>query len=186
MNGYTIKATGLKVGTKIKTARVYKGKEIIADAEVDEGDVSLTLRVPGSIDEETCKILVGEVGNKFSKNDAPINEPTVKAEKAKKEPGTPKAKKVVEDVLLGKLPKTLDLYKMQLNWTKAGGTKEAPIKAVKFCLCGCGGVVERNFLPGHDARLKGQLIRTADKNRNQIMTELGWEKYIAKGQPKAE
>lgn len=188
MQGYTIKATGLKTGTTIKTARVYKGKDIVADAEVDGSDVSLVLRDPNSIDEETCKILVGEIENKFNKPDAPIKEPT--ESKGKRQKAEPKAsgekrvakpKMVKEDVLLGKLPKTLELYKKQLGWTPAGGTKEAPIKAVKFCLCGCGTIVERNFLPGHDARFKGQLIRTTDKNRNAIMTELGWDKYITKG-----
>ena len=41
-----------------------------------------------------------------------------------------------------------------------------PAKAVKTtadgkCLCGCGEKVTREFLPGHDARYKGQLIKAA-------------------------
>lgn len=184
MDGYSIKATGLKTGTQIKTCRVYKGKTVIADAEVDDGHVTLALRTPRSETDEVIRTLIDEVAAKFAPKDAPIMEETHKAAAAPKAPRVAKPKAEVPDVLLGKLPKTLDEYKAQLGWTPASGTKEAPIKAVKKCLCGCGAVVERNFLPGHDARFKGQLIRTKDPNRNAIMKEIGWEKYISSGQPK--
>lgn len=178
MKGFTIKATGLKTGTNEKTCRVYKGNVIVADASVDcVGTVEFALRVPRSETDEVVKGLIAEIQEKFKAPAAPIKEPTPKAEKPVR---VKKVKMVPADVLIDVLPATLDEYKAQLGWTPAGGTKEAPIKAVKFCLCGCGKMVERTFLPGHDARFKGQLIRTKSPNRNQIMKDLGWEKYITR------
>jgi len=180
MNGFTIKATGLKTGTNERTCRVYKGKGnvIVADASCDcTGTVQFTLRTPKSETDEVVKGLIAEIQEKFKTPDAPVREVTPKAAKP---PRVKKEKVVQADVLMGKLPKTLDAYKKKLGWTPASGTKEAPIKEVHYCLCGCGGLCARNFLPGHDARFKGQLIRTKDPYRNAIMKDLGWEKYIGR------
>lgn len=42
----------------------------------------------------------------------------------------------------------------------------------KTCECGCGAEVARRFKPGHDARLKGRLLRAAKSNRS-------WEREAA-------
>ena len=45
------------------------------------------------------------------------------------------------------------------------------------CLCGCGAVVERRFLPGHDAKLKSRLIRLSlqgDAEATSRLETLGW------------
>lgn len=56
-------------------------------------------------------------------------------------------------------------------------TKRAP----SICLCGCGGTTSGGrFLPGHDAKLKGALIRasrTGDAAATQKLHDLGWGKY---------
>ena len=35
----------------------------------------------------------------------------------------------------------------------------ARVRPSRSCVCGCGGVTQRSFVPGHDARLKGLIIR---------------------------
>lgn len=50
-----------------------------------------------------------------------------------------------------------------------------PIQRV--CLCGCGAVVRRRFLPGHDARLKSRLLRlwaNGDVDAAEQLRALGW------------
>jgi len=63
------------------------------------------------------------------------------------------------------------------------------------CGCGCGGMTGGGkFLPGHDAKLKGRLIRQCregtevqKKKARAMLEELGWAKYIPKDVPaKAE
>lgn len=60
---------------------------------------------------------------------------------------------------------------------------------VRTCECGCGVAVARRFKPGHDGRLKGQLIRTIRAARQladakaedaaiQRMAKLGWAKFV--------
>lgn len=67
-----------------------------------------------------------------------------------------------------------------------------PAKAAKpqvECGCGCGVLVNRRFLPGHDGRLKGDLIRRIKAARTlgsheledeavARMSDLGWTKFI--------
>lgn len=36
--------------------------------------------------------------------------------------------------------------------------KKAPLNPTGKCLCGCAGVTERRFLPGHDAKLHGMVV----------------------------
>ena len=38
-------------------------------------------------------------------------------------------------------------------------TEASAAKRTKTCLCGCGGTTGGNFLPGHDARVKGMLLK---------------------------
>lgn len=53
---------------------------------------------------------------------------------------------------------------------------------IKSCLCGCGSVTKGGkFAPGHDARLKGRLIRahrSGDTTAQQQLVELGWGRFI--------
>lgn len=35
----------------------------------------------------------------------------------------------------------------------------ARTRPLSACVCGCGGLTQRSFVPGHDARLKGVLLR---------------------------
>ena len=73
--------------------------------------------------------------------------------------------------------------------TKASAPKQAKPKAVAntqrtACLCGCGGFpssAKSRFVPGHDGRLKGILIkaiRLGDKAAITRMNELGWAKFL--------
>ena len=39
-------------------------------------------------------------------------------------------------------------------------------RPLSSCVCGCGGLTQRSFVPGHDARLKGLIIRVL----NAVMT----------------
>lgn len=63
------------------------------------------------------------------------------------------------------------------------------VKATKPCECGCGTQVPRRFAPGHDGRLKGQLLRTlkaarllgdkeAAASAEAKLAALGWAKFI--------
>ena len=45
--------------------------------------------------------------------------------------------------------------------TKSNRPKSKTRKARSTCWCGCGGETSSKFMPGHDARLKGVLIRVA-------------------------
>lgn len=58
-------------------------------------------------------------------------------------------------------------------------------QSTNTCLCGCGAPVKRRFLPGHDARLKGQLQRAYRSGTNaekakaeRLALELGWMQYL--------
>ena len=48
------------------------------------------------------------------------------------------------------------------------------------CLCGCGGTTKTRFVPGHDARLKSALTRTAAKGgepaelATRALARFGW------------
>ena len=50
------------------------------------------------------------------------------------------------------------------------------------CLCGCGGLPKRGrFLPGHDAKLKGALLRRARHGDSSALAELrqlGWDHFL--------
>lgn len=70
---------------------------------------------------------------------------------------------------------------------KVAKAAQAPSK----CECGCGKMAARRFLPGHDAKLKGQLIRTAveggkagDKAREELASR-GWSKFLEASEAKA-
>jgi hypothetical protein len=63
------------------------------------------------------------------------------------------------------------------------------------CECGCGAEVTRRFLPGHDARYKGQLLKRLDAGDNEaqdILISNGWytldrlNERRAKAEAKAE
>jgi hypothetical protein len=69
---------------------------------------------------------------------------------------------------------------------KAPETAQAAAPArteTKTCLCGCGQPVARNFRPGHDASLKGALLRafrsgTMTPDQQTLVALLGWERYL--------
>jgi hypothetical protein len=49
------------------------------------------------------------------------------------------------------------------------------------CRCGCGSPVKRRFLPGHDARLKSDLLKRARKGEEAAareLEELGWGHFL--------
>ncbi len=51
--------------------------------------------------------------------------------------------------------------------TTAKATKAAPkVKTLNSCLCGCGAQVPRLFQQGHDAKLRGMLLRAEVKSPN--------------------
>lgn len=52
-----------------------------------------------------------------------------------------------------------------------------PVTVTQKCLCGCGALVRRRFLPGHDAKLKSRLRRAAalgDESAAHELNRLGW------------
>ena len=62
-----------------------------------------------------------------------------------------------------------------------GHTTTAP----KTCKCGCEAIVARNFLPGHDAKLKGRLLKASRSTDWWIrepavvaMVEQGWGHFL--------
>lgn len=64
-------------------------------------------------------------------------------------------------------------------------TNEILAGEIKSCKCGCGASVRRNFLPGHDAKLKGRLLtatRSADWWTREpavvAMVEQGWGHFV--------
>jgi hypothetical protein len=61
----------------------------------------------------------------------------------------------------------------------ADGSAAGP---VRLCECGCGAAVRRRFLPGHDARLRGRLVREARAGdlAHAELARLGWLRYIEK------
>lgn len=57
--------------------------------------------------------------------------------------------------------------------------------APKTCACGCGAEVARTFLPGHDARLKGQLLAESRSYKYarrepaiRRLVAMGWGQYV--------
>lgn len=62
--------------------------------------------------------------------------------------------------------------------------------AVRQCECGCGSTVRNRFLPGHDARLRSQLINQAIEARNgrsresarKRLDKLGWTHFLRKAE----
>lgn len=56
--------------------------------------------------------------------------------------------------------------------------------AIHSCLCGCGTATKSKFAPGHDCRMKGQLLRayrangTETEEAAKIIIHLGWGRYI--------
>lgn len=49
------------------------------------------------------------------------------------------------------------------------------------CLCGCGYNAPRRFRPGHDARLKGMLLRSAragNDNARDLLSRFGWIHFL--------
>lgn len=73
--------------------------------------------------------------------------------------------------------------------------KAPKVKVMNDCLCGCGGKTARRFMPGHDARLKGELLRqatdpeakAADRSKaEKRLNELNWGHFLTKAQATAE
>ena len=62
--------------------------------------------------------------------------------------------------------------------------------AVTTCLCGCEGSPKAGrFLPGHDARLKSDLVKTAlggSKRAAKKLEELGWAKFLVEAKARLE
>lgn len=60
-------------------------------------------------------------------------------------------------------------------------SRPAPVHGPALCQCGCGGAVRRRFLPGHDAKLKGTLLRAArggDSSARDELVRLGWGRFL--------
>jgi hypothetical protein len=68
---------------------------------------------------------------------------------------------------------------------KATGAKKAPSeRPAAVCTCGCGGTTGGGkFLPGHDARLKSELLRAfrgegLSAEQQQLVEQLDWERFL--------
>lgn len=80
--------------------------------------------------------------------------------------------------------------------TTRGKERKVPkSKEAQECLCGCGGQTKGGrFVPGHDARLKGQIVKqwreattaaAKDKARKALVAiNPAWEKYLVEAKPK--
>jgi hypothetical protein len=75
---------------------------------------------------------------------------------------------------------------------KATGAKKAPSeRPAAVCTCGCGGTTGGGkFLPGHDARLKSELLRAfrgegLSAEQQQLVEQLGWERFLTPAPAKA-
>lgn len=56
----------------------------------------------------------------------------------------------------------------------AANTPRTPkVTVLQACACGCGGQTQSSFLPGHDARAKGRMIRAL--NGKMTQDEIGWK-----------
>lgn len=74
--------------------------------------------------------------------------------------------------------------------------KVVPTSPDGLCLCGCGEKVSREFKPGHDARYKGQLVRTAlampsdllisKEEALAIISERNWGAFVEKSRKALE
>jgi hypothetical protein len=53
----------------------------------------------------------------------------------------------------------------------AEGHQDGTDKAQKFCLCGCGEPVTRTFRPGHDSRLRSELVAQIRKGDVLLRSE---------------
>jgi hypothetical protein len=56
-------------------------------------------------------------------------------------------------------------------------TDATPSTRGQECLCGCGAIVRRRFLPGHDAKLKSRLLRAhagGVEMATEVLKDLGW------------
>jgi hypothetical protein len=63
--------------------------------------------------------------------------------------------------------------------SKATTESVTVVLAPGLCACGCGEQVARRFRPGHDARLKGQLVRAArSATRVKVVPESGRPKSL--------
>lgn len=108
-----------------------------------------------------------------------INEATVSAPVASnngtspKSPAKPKAKSPA---------KSVKKAAVKAKPAPKAKVERDPVKESR-CMCGCGGWTKSKFVPGHDARLKGILMRAeADGGMNAkqkaLVADLGWEKII--------
>jgi len=54
------------------------------------------------------------------------------------------------------------------------------VTSARLCECGCGRPARRRFLPGHDARLRGRLIREAraGDTAREHLARLGWSRLL--------
>lgn len=72
---------------------------------------------------------------------------------------------------------------------KADTAKQQRRATGNSCECGCGGTTGGGrFLPGHDAKLKSQLVKAAlsgDSNATADLERRGWTKFLEKAREKA-
>lgn len=80
-----------------------------------------------------------------------------------------------------------DSYKVTLSPRVARPqelTRQESRRTPRLCLCGCGGMTRGGrFLPGHDAKLKGRLLRRladGDEAAMDELTALGWGHFALK------
>lgn len=81
---------------------------------------------------------------------------------------------------LERLEAMIDRVREQEGGEVARGT--GVVKAPRPCMCGCGEITKGGrFLPGHDARLKSQLLteaREGNEGAVQRLEELGWGHFL--------
>jgi Protein of unknown function (DUF429) len=83
-----------------------------------------------------------------------------------------------EGVIVLPVPALQDRYR---RCASPGGAKASPV--AHLCECGCGAAVSRRFLPGHDAILRGRLIKAAREGAaaRRELDRLGWSHLMREG-----
>lgn len=81
---------------------------------------------------------------------------------------------------LDRLQKMIERVREREGGSVAPGT--GVVSAPRPCMCGCGGITKGGrFLPGHDARLKSQLLTEAREGNEEAklrLEELSWEHFL--------
>lgn len=85
----------------------------------------------------------------------------------------------------GATPEETEQRQSKREPNMANETTPASEPETKYCGCGCGAVVARSFLPGHDARHASKLVEAAINGSESALGEIaerGWNGKLAKRQ----